>query len=228
MDQDQSVFESTINSLRGMASGAGILGINDATVRLNYAKEIDNMSRNLRNEVAAGRMTWKQAAQHANETRNIIMDIARKGTSPIGRSFAQNMKPNGIDLSHLLDRKATQMYGTGFNALSNPAKNAVYESVVVSAGKSNPVVNAKIGTVSKFCRGLIVISLAVSVYNVALAEDKVDAGAKEVAMLGGGFLASVGGGAAAGLVCGPGAPVCVTVGAFVGGVIAVFSIDYFW
>jgi len=40
------------------------------------------------------------------------------------------------------------------------------------------------------------------------------------------------GGAAAGMICGPGAPVCVTIGVFVGGVAAVlgadFTFDKFW
>jgi hypothetical protein len=32
----------------------------------------------------------------------------------------------------------------------------------------------------------------------------------------------------AGLACGPGAPVCVTIGAFVGGAAAAFGVDLFW
>ena len=32
----------------------------------------------------------------------------------------------------------------------------------------------------------------------------------------------------AGLACGPGAPVCVTLGAFVGGALAAIGIDSFW
>ncbi|MEN3753809.1 hypothetical protein [Mangrovibacter yixingensis] len=36
------------------------------------------------------------------------------------------------------------------------------------------------------------------------------------------------GGAAAGLVCGPGAPVCVVIGAFVGGALAAWEMDSIW
>ena len=36
----------------------------------------------------------------------------------------------------------------------------------------------------------------------------------------------MGGGAVAGLACGPGAPVCVTVGVFVGGIIGSFGADF--
>lgn len=47
---------------------------------------------------------------------------------------------------------------------------------------------------------------------------------KEVAVTG----AGIAGGALAGLACGPGAPVCVAIGAFVGGALAAFGTDYFW
>ena len=50
----------------------------------------------------------------------------------------------------------------------------------------------------------------------------------ELAVTGGGIAGGVAGGAVAGLACGPGAPVCVTVGAFVGGALAAFGIDYFF
>jgi len=38
-------------------------------------------------------------------------------------------------------------------------------------------------------------------------------------------LAGAAGGAAAGLICGPGAPACVTVGAFVGGTLGALGMD---
>lgn len=40
--------------------------------------------------------------------------------------------------------------------------------------------------------------------------------------------AGIGGGAIAGLACGPGAPVCITIGAFVGGAVAALGVDLFW
>ena len=36
------------------------------------------------------------------------------------------------------------------------------------------------------------------------------------------------GGAIAGLACGPGSPVCVTLGVFIGGALAAFGVDFLW
>jgi hypothetical protein len=68
--------------------------------------------------------------------------------------------------------------------------------------------------------------------NIATAEDKIKASAKEGAMLSGGLLGSVAGGAVAGCACGPGAPICVSIGVFVGGVMFALgtelAFDTFW
>ena len=39
---------------------------------------------------------------------------------------------------------------------------------------------------------------------------------------------SIAAGALAGLACGPGAPVCVTIGAFIGGALAAFGAGFIW
>ena len=62
-------------------------------------------------------------------------------------------------------------------------------------------------------------------YNILSAEDKVAASVREGATLGGGVLAGAGGGAAAGWICGPGAPVCVGIGVFVGGALGALGVD---
>lgn len=72
------------------------------------------------------------------------------------------------------------------------------------------------------------LSLCVSVYNIATAADKTAATLHEGAALGAGIAGGMAGGALAGLACGPGAPVCVTIGAFVGGAAAAFGVDLIW
>ena len=74
-------------------------------------------------------------------------------------------------------------------------------------------------------RGLIFVSVAFAVYNVATAENKGRQVVKEGATAGAGVLGGMAGGAVAGLACGPGAPVCVGVGIFVGGAIAALGAD---
>jgi len=80
-------------------------------------------------------------------------------------------------------------------------------------------------TLSRAGRGLIVLSVAVSVYNVATSEQPGQTAVREAAVTGAGIGGGIAGGALAGLACGPGAPVCVTVGAFVGGALAAFGVD---
>lgn len=74
-------------------------------------------------------------------------------------------------------------------------------------------------------RGFLFVTLAVAVYNIVTAEDKVEATAREGVILGGGFVGGAAGGAVAGLACGPGAIICVTVGVFVGGALGAMGAD---
>ena len=74
--------------------------------------------------------------------------------------------------------------------------------------------------------GIIVLSLAVSVYNVATSDTPVETAGHEGAIIGAGIGGGIAGGALAGLACGPGAPACVTIGAFVGGALAAFGVDW--
>lgn len=77
---------------------------------------------------------------------------------------------------------------------------------------------------SRLGRGLLFTSIALSVYTVATVKDRGQAAGRELAVAG----AGIGGGVLAGLACGPGAPVCVAVGAFVGGAAAAFGMDSRW
>jgi hypothetical protein len=65
---------------------------------------------------------------------------------------------------------------------------------------------------SRAGKRLIVLSLAISVYEIYTAENKVAETGKQIAINGAGIAGGSAGGALAGLVCGPGAPVCVLIG----------------
>jgi hypothetical protein len=164
------------------------------------------------------------------QMRNNIMDLVRGRSTPVGRAMAESLKREGKSLNELIARKTQQLFGpkADFNRLSATQQNQVYANIVKSAGKSNPRVTAMMRRASRAGRGLIVLSIALSVYSIATAEDKVGATKRELAVTGSGIAGGVAGGAAAGLICGPGAPVCVTVGAFIGGALAAFGVDYFW
>lgn len=74
-------------------------------------------------------------------------------------------------------------------------------------------------------RGLVVLSLAIAVYNIATAQDHWAAARREGAIFGGGIVGGAVGGAVAGLACGPAAPVCVTLFIFIGGTLGAFGVS---
>lgn len=229
-NNDRHLFESTIQAMEAELANIGTHLVIDSAARQAYSRQISAMADDLRLQVSRGTITWSQAASQANETRNAIMEIIRGRSTPVGRAMAEQLKREGKTLNELIARKTQQLHGqnTIFNQLSPTQQNAVYAEIVKSAGKSNPRVTTTMRNLSRAGRGLLVISIAISVYTVATAEDKTTAAGREVAVTGAGIAGGIAGGALAGLACGPGAPVCVTVGAFVGGALAAFGVDLFW
>jgi len=228
-DPDKLLFQRAMDELEAtIANAAGHL-IVDAEGRRLYTRMIAEMSADLKRQVEAGRLTWREAAEQAQTTRNTIMEFIRARTTPVARARAQAMKKVGKTLDELVAHYSAELYGAKaeFGALTAAQQNEVYGAIVASAGRSRTQVTTAMQRMSRAGKGLLVLSLALSVYAVATEDDKVDAakheGVATLAGIGGG----IAGGAAAGLVCGPGAPVCVTVGAFVGGALAAFGVDYF-
>lgn len=158
------------------------------------------------------------------------MDVVRTRSTPVGLAMAQRLKSEGRTLNELTARKTLELHGINadFNRLAPDQQNAVYAEIVKSAGKSNPRISLAMRNLSYVGRSLVVTSIALSVYTVANADDKLDAAGRELAITGAGVGGGIAGGALAGLACGPGAPVCVTVGAFVGGALAAFGVSIVW
>lgn len=65
---------------------------------------------------------------------------------------------------------------------------------------------------SRAAKGLIVLSIGVSVYEIYTSDNKASEIGRQVAINGAGIAGDWAGGAIAGLMCGPGAPVCVLLG----------------
>jgi hypothetical protein len=222
-------LEAALDALKAEVANAGAHLALDAETRKAYIRLTAEMSAELRQAAQSGTMTWEQAANEAQVVRNAIMEQMRVRTTPVGRSLAEQMKAEGKSLTELVKDKTAKLFGKGraFEDLSAAERDSVFAEIVASAGRGRPSVNASVRVTSRAGRGLLIFSVAVSVYTVATAKDKVDAarheGAATLAGIGGG----IAGGAAAGLVCGPGAPVCVTIGAFVGGAMAALGVDYF-
>lgn len=227
---DQIAFENAVKALEAQLANAGAHLTIDASTRLAYVSEVKKMADRLRHEATSGKITWANAAKQAQETRNLIMEISRMRSTPIGRSFAQKIKPSGILLNELVALHTQRLYGanTVFSNLSTSQKDRIYSAVVISAGKSNPGVSNAMSRLSYAGRGLLFLSLSVSVYNITTSQDKSTAAVKELTITGAGIGGGIAGGVLAGLACGPASPVCVTLGAFVGGAMSAFGMGFVW
>lgn len=224
--EDRACFDRAMKALESQVANVGVHVTIDSATRLAYAREIKAMAQKLESDALAGKLTWAEAARQAQGTRNVIMEIFRRRSTPVGRAMAQYLKIKGYSLNELVARHAARHYGEQalFRHLAPSQKNVVYASIVQSAGHSNQSVTTILTRMSHAGRGMVAISLGISAYNIATSTDKVHATGKELlstsASIGGG----IAGGALAGLACGPGAPVCVTIGAFVGGALAALGI----
>jgi hypothetical protein len=206
--------------------------IQDSIVRANYISRAQQFSQELGQKVLAGELTAEQAFREAHAMRNSLLEASRLHSSDIGRAVAHAEKASGVTCEELLARYADRLFKQPFRDLSAAQQDAVFMEIVRAAGTPNPRFNAlamRLGTVG---RGLLVVSIAFAVYDIASSDRPGRETARQAVGLGVGFLGSVAGGAAAGLVCGPGAPVCVTIGVFAGGLAfavgADLTFDWLW
>lgn len=230
LQSNEETFENAIKSLEATTASAGIHLEIDSKARQIYAREIKAMSNNLRKEVAKGKLTWEQAAEQAQATRNVVMQLIRSRTTPVARAFAEHQKAEGRSLNALVAEKTSRMFGehADFSKLPPTKQNRVFAEIVASAGRAQPTITRKMLRLSYLGRSVILLSLALSTYNVLTARNKSNAVKRELATTTAGIGGSVAAGALAGLACGPGAPVCVTIGAFVGGALAAFCAGFIW
>lgn len=169
--------------------------------------------------VNSGKITPKEGALRANKLRNVLFEISRRKDFDLGRSIAEYYKPEARPFEWFLERYSKQRFGGEFSTLLESQKNKIFLDVVVAAGRDNKGISSVTPYLGKAGKACLVASLAISVYNVSTAEDKVNAAGRE----GSSVLGGIAGGAAAGLICGPGAPVCSGIGIFVGGAVGAFA-----
>ena len=228
VQDDEAAFHREVDALKGTLANAGATATWDDATRTRYDRMAQEYRADMKARVRKGQLTWRQAAEEAHGLRNEVRELIRRRSTPVGRAWAEFLKKEGPTLNALVARKTVEKFGANvdFNTLTSAQQNTVYESVVESAGKSNPNVNRWMKRVGRAGRGLLLVGVAISIYTVATADDPVAAAGHEGAVWGAGVAGGVAGGALAGLACGPGAPVCVTIGAFVGGVAAALGVDF--
>lgn len=218
LDQELAKLETT-------ASVFAAHFIPDAKVRMDYIKQTKKFSAELQEKVKKNQITPQKAAQQAQSMRNTILEIQRGKSTPLGLSVAEFLKKEGKSLSELEIKYAKEIYGKNFEALNIDQKNSVWRTIVKKSGE--PRVSASNGAkwMGRAGRGLFVLTIAISIYHIAMAEDKVRATANEGIAVGGGIAGAAALGTA-GLSCGPAAIACVPIGIFVGGILGAASADW--
>ncbi|WP_221793549.1 hypothetical protein [Oceanobacter mangrovi] len=186
----------------------------------------EQTAQEFRAKVNSGAITAEEAANQVQGIQNQIIEAQRLRSSDIGKATAVKTKNTGLTLSELTDKYVNSMFGKSFSNLSAQNQNRVYLEIIESSGRTRPSVNAPASKYSKLGRGLLIVTIGVAVDNIAVAEDKVTVTARESVIIAGGFAGGVTGGAVAGLASGPGVPVCVTIGVFVGGALGAPGADF--
>jgi hypothetical protein len=212
-------FSREADALHGLVTSTGVVAAWDGQVRLMYQTAIRSAIEHIRSQALSGAITWHAAADQAQQLRNELLGAMRARSSSLGVALAQWMKSEGLGFNALVARYTVRLYGSqaAFTSLSAAQQQRVFAEIVEAAARSRPVANSMGQVLRIGGRSLFLIAVAVSLYEVATSTNPARTAAKEVAVLGAGLGGSVAGGALAGLACGPGAPVCVAIGAFVGG-----------
>jgi hypothetical protein len=220
------ILQLALDSLRTEFLNFAQRFIQDKDVRAEYVAKAEEASEDVLKRVKAGELTVAEGAAEANETRNGLLQAARLKSSDIGNAAAQAEKASGLTMDELITKYSSDLFHKEFSALGTAEQDAVFLKIIEKAGQPNPKwtrITMQLGEAGK---GLIIISIALSVYSIAASDRPGREAVKQGVGAGVGFLGSLAGGAAAGLVCGPGAPICVGVGAFVGGLVFVVSSDF--
>lgn len=223
--ENDKFMEKDLAELEVTAANFAARFIPDAKVRQEYIASTKKFSLELQEKVKRNQLTPQAAAQQAQLMRNSIMNAMRGKTSDFGLAIARFMKKEGKTLQQLEIKYAQELFKADFSLLNHEQKGEVWRKIVEKAGEPQVKASNSAKWLGRAGRGLFVLTVTISVYNIAMAEDKVRATANEATALGGGLAGAAVLGTA-GLACGPAAIVCVPLGIFVGGVAGAMGADW--
>lgn len=226
---DEDRLAQVLRSVEASLSSASVQVIHDAPVRVAYQRQVERGIAEIRRRFAEGQFaSVEAAAREANLFRNQALDALRLRTSPLGGVVARNLKESGLDFNTAVAKYTHKLFGDNaqFPKLNAGDRNRVFAQVLERSGIVNADVSRMLRRLAPAARAVILISAAYTVYEITTSENKEKALLREGASFGAGVAGGAAGGALAGLMCGPGAPVCVTVGAFVGGALAAFGVQF--
>jgi hypothetical protein len=220
-----STVETALIAFEADAAAFAGRFIQDANIRANYLREAQRFSADIRSQVARGILAPAQGAERAVAMRNAILEAARIQSSDVGRALAQAEKAAGVSFEKLLERYATRLFRLPFSELSAAQQDQVFQEIIRASGRPNPRFTALARNLGRVGKGLFVVSLAFATYQIVESDRPGREIVRQGVGIGAGIGGSIAGGALAGLACGPGAPVCVGVGALVGGIAFAVGVD---
>ena len=202
-------LRQAIDLFEAAASRFATDAIRDARLRQIYMSNIQRISREVRAEVDAGRVSVVDGAKFCQRMRNQIMAETRAVSSAQGRAYAERLKPEGKTLSWLLNKYARELFKRPYLSLTDVEKAKVYYAVVESAGRDRATFTAATRRLQVIGKVGLMLTAALGVHAVVVADDKPREALRQGATIAGGMV----GGALAGVVlaaplCGPGAVVC--------------------
>jgi hypothetical protein len=201
--------------------------IPDHALRLKYIEDIKKMSESILEDFRNGEITAENGARLANQLRNEILETTRGASSDVGRAWAEKLKAEGKTLVELQEKYAQKIFQREFEALTEAERNEVFLAVIEASGRARPSIVATSARLAKFSKGLLFLTAAVAVYQIATSDRPGREAVKQGVVIGSGMAGAAAIGAIAGtaLLCGPGAPICVGILVFVGGGAVAFGAD---
>jgi hypothetical protein len=223
-------LEDALHDLDMGAFSIAIRVIPDAAHRLKYLAEIKKYSDIILEYVKQKPIYAREGARAAHEMRDELLKATRLNLTMLGRKLSENEKQVGKTFEEFLNHYAKKLFnGQTFAELKTAAEqNRVYGEMIEAAGRGSKKWYWQPKWLlrgQKLAKGLVFMTWAFTVYHVATAKNKLETALRDGANLAGGVAGSEAGGAA-GLWCGPAAPVCVPVLAFVGGALGAMGMDH--
>lgn len=219
------VLDLALSALESTLVNLGIRAQLDSSARARYGRMVSAISGEYRSLVHRGAMTAEEAAQAAYAQRIVIRDAIRKQSSDIGRAFAHMKKPDAGTFNTYVEKYAQKTFRKSAGSLTQAEATKVFKALIEGSGRPNQSIMNLGRRLGYLGRGFFVIAAGLAVYEIATSNDPVASATKVGTVTVAGLGGSIATGAAAGLVCGPGAPVCVGIGAFIGGVVFAIGAD---
>lgn len=227
------ILTREIEKFEGVVLQASKNFIKDAAQRERYNVNVQRMSQEVLEQVHAGKMSVREAAEFCAEMRNKFMQETRARTSTVGLAFAENEKPKPRSFEALRDEKAVKAFGAKYDELSPKQQKTVYYEIIESSARPRASYNVLNERLRMLGKTFILATAAYVLYDIAMAEDKKRAVAEHGGALVGGYLGAGLASLVISPVCGPGAPICAVVvflvvgglGGWAGGEVAQYFYD---